>query len=157
MKNNKTLKAVIIAVVITVIITGGIGVTAMQFFADKIMFTPSDSEWEVNNVADAIDDLYVKKEKIEIRVCAHTWKENTKGGGATVLNTYNYKYLKLKDFEYENNSQADIYFTDGQYNIIAAEIDKEYDLETSDISYLYITEEISSSYGWACVTAELYN
>ena len=54
-KNN------IFAFILGAIIFGSIGVvSAYAIFANDIGYTPKDTTWEVDNVKDAIDDLYAK-------------------------------------------------------------------------------------------------
>ncbi len=40
-------------------------VFAYSYLAQEIGFTPTDNEWEVDNVKDAIDDLHSKENKVE--------------------------------------------------------------------------------------------
>ena len=56
--NNKSLKLVIMSSLITAIIVGSIGVIAASLSAKDIGFTSTNEEWQVNNVEDAINDLY---------------------------------------------------------------------------------------------------
>ena len=52
-------KSNIFAFILGALIFGGIvGVSAYTIFADDIGYTPKDTNWEVDNVKDAIDDLY---------------------------------------------------------------------------------------------------
>lgn len=60
-------KRIVITFMVTAIIFSGIGVVAgTQFFAKDVVFTPSkenqDKGWEVNNVEDALNDLYSNKD-----------------------------------------------------------------------------------------------
>ena len=55
------MKKGIIGFVLGALIFGGIGVvSAYTIFANDIGYTPKDTTWEVDNVKDAIDDLYTK-------------------------------------------------------------------------------------------------
>ena len=54
-------KSNIFAFIIGALIFGSIGVvSAYTIFANDIGYTPSDTTWDVDNVKDAIDDLYIK-------------------------------------------------------------------------------------------------
>jgi len=145
--------------ILGIIISSGITVYAATTLLSKdIGFVPDNSSWEVNNVQDALNDLYSSvEEPKEISLCAHSWTANGKAGAAIDLDYYDYRYLKLKNFGYQSGSNATVYFTDESYNTVETELDKEYDRNNSIIRYLYITESISSSYGWSCVTVEFYN
>jgi len=55
---NKVLKAVILTAIFTTILVGNIGVVAVTLTAKDIGFTSSKEEWQVNNVEDAMNDLY---------------------------------------------------------------------------------------------------
>jgi hypothetical protein len=59
---KKIIKNPIFTFILGALIFGGIvGVSAYTIFANDIGYTPKDSSWEVDNVKDAIDDLYTKK------------------------------------------------------------------------------------------------
>ena len=60
---KKILKSRIFLVIITAIICTSIGVSATILYqADEIGFTPDDPNWNVNNLEDALNDLYENKE-----------------------------------------------------------------------------------------------
>lgn len=157
---KKIFKSRIFAFILGTLIFSGItAVSAYTILANDIEYTPKDTTWEVNNVKDAIDDLYSKVDNStqEIKFCAHTWGNNVNGGSNIDFANYNYKKFKIKSFDYLDNSNAEFYFTDINYNTIPAEINKEYSLKESNISYLYITEQVNASYGYSCITLEFYN
>ena len=157
---KKIFKSRIFTFILGAILFGGIGVvSAYTIFANDIGYTPKDTIWKVDNVKDAIDDLYSKADNStqEIIFCAHTWGNNVKGGSNIAFANYNYRKFKIKSFNYLANSNAEFYFTDSNYNTIPAEINKEYSLNESNISYLYITEQVNASYGYSCITLEFYN
>jgi len=58
MKNKKTLFIVLLTAFISVILTVGISVVAITLTAKEIKFVPINSEWQVDNVEDAMNDLY---------------------------------------------------------------------------------------------------
>jgi len=58
MKNNKILKTIILTSFAWILISGTIGVVAIEMIAKEIKFEPTNSEWQVDNVEDAINDLY---------------------------------------------------------------------------------------------------
>lgn len=53
-----SLKHLIITGIICSVISSGIGVTAITLTADKVTYTPEDSEFNVQNVDEAINLLY---------------------------------------------------------------------------------------------------
>lgn len=56
---KKVLKSRIFAFILGAIIFSGItSVAAYSIFANDIGYTPKDSTWEVNNIQDAVDDLF---------------------------------------------------------------------------------------------------
>jgi len=65
-KNNKTLKAVILTAIITTLIVGGTCVAAVALTAKEIGFTSTNEGWNVTNVEDAMNDLYVEANKTKI-------------------------------------------------------------------------------------------
>ena len=61
---KKFLKSKLFVFVLGAIIFGGTGtVLAYTYAANQISYTPKDTSWKVDNVKDAIDDLYVKAPK----------------------------------------------------------------------------------------------
>lgn len=60
-----------------VIFSGITGVAAYSILASDIGYTPKDSSWEVNNVKDAIDDLYTKSKNVKKISCLYI--SGTKG------------------------------------------------------------------------------
>lgn len=58
-KNNKTLKAVILTAIFTTIIVGGLGVTAVTLTAKNVIFNSTSENLKATNVEDAINELYV--------------------------------------------------------------------------------------------------
>ena len=55
---KKLIKNNLFGFILGAIIFGSIGVAASQLFANDIGYTPIDTTWQVDNVKDAIDDLY---------------------------------------------------------------------------------------------------
>lgn len=55
---KKTMKGIVIGVILGTIITGGIGVTAITLSANQVNYSPSNSSFNVSNVKAAIDKLY---------------------------------------------------------------------------------------------------
>ena len=58
MKINKTVKVWILSSLISIIATSGIAVAAVSLNAKEIPFTSKDENWQVDNVEDAMNDLY---------------------------------------------------------------------------------------------------
>ena len=64
---KKIIKSRVFAFVLGAIIFSGItGVAAYTIFASDIGYTPKDTAWEVDNVKDAIDELYEKKTTLNL-------------------------------------------------------------------------------------------
>ena len=60
-------KSNIFSFLLGAVIFGSIGVAASTIFANDIGYTPKDTTWEVDNVKDAIDDLYkVSKDYVKL-------------------------------------------------------------------------------------------
>lgn len=55
---NKTLKVAVLTAIISILLTGGICVSAVALKADDIIYNPSNSEWKVDNAEDALNNLY---------------------------------------------------------------------------------------------------
>jgi len=61
----KNLKTIILTALISVILTSGICVVAVKISAKDVGFTASNEEWKVNNVNDAVNDLYESSKNAE--------------------------------------------------------------------------------------------
>lgn len=59
---NNNLK-VIVAFILGILITSTIGVVAYTINANDVSFTPSNKNWKVTNVKEAVDELYSKSSK----------------------------------------------------------------------------------------------
>jgi len=57
---SKTFKTIALTSIITTVLLGSIGVAAYNVVAKEISFTPTNSNWQVDNVEDAVNDLYDK-------------------------------------------------------------------------------------------------
>jgi len=58
MKINKTVKVGILSSLVSILATSGIAVAAVSLSAKEIPFTSNDENWQVDNVEDAVNDLY---------------------------------------------------------------------------------------------------
>lgn len=161
-KNN--LK-VFVTMIITTIIVGSVSVyAASQYFAKDITFTPTNENFKkengeaITNVEDALNELYNQKNNgnLQYSFCTHTWNSNQKGGANIQFSDFNYKKFKIISFNSLAGSTATYYLADKDYSPLATSLNEEYLLD-SDIRYLYITEQTSQSYGYACATVEFYN
>jgi len=65
---RKDFKLVILTIISTLLVAGSINVVAVTLAAKDIKFTSNDSEWQVGNVEDAIDDLYVTSKNTEGKI-----------------------------------------------------------------------------------------
>ena len=97
MKNKITFKTLIVAIMITAILSGTVGVLGVQVLAKNVNFTPTDEEWNVTNVEDAMNDLYVLGKNatfdIEFTLAASTSITLNSHSVATYLNS-NIKFNK---------------------------------------------------------------
>ena len=61
---KRIIKNPLLTFILGALIFGSIGVvSAYTIFANDIGYTPKDTSWEVDNVKDAIDDLYIEASK----------------------------------------------------------------------------------------------
>jgi len=68
---KKFLTSRVFAFLLGALLFSGItGVAAYNMFASNVGYTPEDTSWEVDNVSDAIDDLYLKVNDRVIKVIA---------------------------------------------------------------------------------------
>lgn len=82
---KKIFKSRVFAFVLGALLFGSIGVvSAYTILANDIGYTPSNTTWEVDNVKDAIDDLYTKanNQKVATQVATLT----TQGATYTMQN-----------------------------------------------------------------------
>ncbi len=90
---NKVLKSRIFSFILGAVIFGGIvGVSAYSILASDIEYTPQDATWEVDNVSDALNELYIKSSisKTEVIVSKNQWVETI-----TFTPSPEYKYYIL--------------------------------------------------------------
>ena len=94
------MKKGIIGFVLGALIFGSIGVvSAYTIFANDIGYTPKDTSWEVDNVKDAIDDLYSKANISEKNVEDFYFIVWTVDNGFYFSNYQNYKYFKITEMD----------------------------------------------------------
>ena len=97
---KKVFKSRIFAFVLGSLIFGSIGVvSAYTIFANDIGYTPKDTTWEVDNVKDAIDDLYTKS-KNKVSEIGENIVVSNYTGTRDIISTK----LKLKEGTYLCNS-----------------------------------------------------
>ena len=82
------------------ILTSGITVFAAIVNANDIKYTPNDSNWNVENVEEAINDLYKNRNEInnfkgEFRLSAYDESNNNAKESYVDINVNNYKNLKI--------------------------------------------------------------
>lgn len=135
-KNNKTLKAVILTAIITTLIVGGIGVTAIKISASDIIFKSTSEGLTADNVEDAINELYQKEEYIESSILTRT--EIGSGGDGTYDATVipNYQELTADNFVFVPSTVSVYYNTWGHPDTYK----KKYDTKYSSISLTYNPE-----------------
>ena len=57
---NKTFKTIALTSIITTVLLVSVGVVAYKAVAKEVSFTPINENWQVDNVEDAVNDLYDK-------------------------------------------------------------------------------------------------
>ena len=67
-------KKIIITAIICFLISGTVGVVAYKVGAGDVSFTPDNSEWQVDNVEDAVNDLYEKNVCSGTFICNYGYK-----------------------------------------------------------------------------------
>lgn len=57
---KKVFSSRIFLVVVTAIITtGGTALASCTYYSNQVLYSPSDNTWNVSNVKEALDDLYM--------------------------------------------------------------------------------------------------
>jgi len=80
---RKTIKGIVIGSIFGIILAGSIGVAAVTLTAKEVSFSPSDSEFNVNNVEGAINELY--NIAVENSQSAINWQSKTWNTGSTSI------------------------------------------------------------------------
>ena len=105
----KQLKSNIISFILGALIFGGIGaVFAYSIFANNVGFTPTDNTWNVNNVENAINDLY----RTQIYYCSFIksikpMTSNTSSDGTASSNSLLSSSAVYKAFDGNTNTGVD--------------------------------------------------
>ena len=87
-------RSVVVAFILGGIIFSSItGVIAYQFSAKDISYTPSNSNWKVNNVSDAIDELELYKQKSSSTLLWTNTNPTIFGPQTISLNITDYDYI----------------------------------------------------------------
>ena len=169
-KNN--LK-VFVAVVISGIVFGGIGVYAANtYLAHDISYTPSNENFDANNVEDALNELYDNSEiakSINIKLQNETRDSLNFSHAAFLINDANldinkhYKHFKLENqIKNENVSYCKVTAWSRKYNnSVELEYNKQYDVLNSDDEYtfsaIYLVTLSKKAGDWAnCSTNILF-
>lgn len=111
-------KSIIITAVISVLLTSAVGVVAAKLTAKDIEFTSVNEEWQVDNVEDAMNDLYQTAENKRLNVVKVG--SGTLGmNGAAETKTFNLSgYEGYKDFELYKNIWINVRIVqDGSQNV----------------------------------------
>jgi len=92
---NGKLKTIILTAIVCFSISG-IGVVAVNILANDIGFTPNDEEWQVNNVNDAMNDLYELTDKPASKTISFGIRGDAHGDSyfSTLTNGYNTAVIK---------------------------------------------------------------
>lgn len=141
------IKKYILGILTGILITCGIGVTASVIYnSSEVGFTPTNTEWKVNNLQDAINDLYLNKTDFDSsNISFETYKGNR--GNVTLSKSVDKgKYLAVVSFvEGSINSKA--YDIDSEDEMGTVTGDK--DCTVTKLSAKYIGKTATSTVGGA--------
>ena len=94
-----------IGILIGIVITASIGVTATVLYnSSEIGFTPANSNWEVNNIQSAINDLYQSKGGLDDN--SNVYSSDAKAIGKWINNKTIYQ--KTYTWTIENETDYDV-------------------------------------------------
>ena len=131
-------------------IFGSISVYAYTLNANEIQFTPNDSNWNVNNVSDAINNMYEKTKEFtgEFYLSGFDIMEPVRVGYFDI-NVNGYKKIKIDvNFTYEDPSAFDSYIlVDGvKTNTITSTGSFDIDVTNNNVVRIYYYELYGYTY-----------
>lgn len=88
---RKTIKGIIIGGILGTIITGGLGVAAVTLTAEQIKYMPSNENFTVTNVQEAMDEIY-KIAEYKIPLDTYFYEQGTEGDSSTIV-----RYKKINN------------------------------------------------------------
>ena len=162
-------KSNIFSFIVGAVLFGGIGVVAAyNMLAKDIKYTPSDTSWNVDNVEDAIDDLYANKNKeilnkFTLKVRAESYSSTYQGVTNYNMNNMssikdNYQFFKITDISTENLKSYEFAGWDTKTKtIIPIQMNKEYSLDQISSFWIIVTSNSNGTMGYAIPTVEFYN
>ena len=157
------LKSRVFAFVLGAIIFGGIGVASAIIYQSKdVIYTPTETTWEVDNVKDALDDLYINASKFKtmtIGLQARSWSTSSESSALLDFSPFVgiYKYFKVINltntslrscliYRWDKNAQAEF---ETVQNV-------EYSLDNNANVYLNVVND-NNTYGTCMARVLLYN
>ena len=148
---KRMIKNPIFAFILGAIIFGGIGtVVAATILAKDVSYTPKDTTWKVDNVKDAIDDLYTKANKeilnkFTISIDSDSYSSTRIGRYDLNFSgsiTDNYKYFKVLSVEKLGNTTKTCEikaWSNAQLTMYNIELNKQYEMKSTADGYNFGT------------------
>ena len=130
----KLIKSRLFAFVLGALIFGSIGVvSAYTIFANDIGYTPSDSTWKVDNVKDAIDELYTEaNNNLSVRFGIYN---NSTLSMFYVMDFKKYENFEVSEMDCANSGSGHFQISNANWtSTIDGELNKKY--KTADFSQL---------------------
>ena len=155
---KKILKSRLFFFILGILITIGIGtVFAYSYVAGDVGFTPTDTEWPVDNTSDALNDLYVTTKSsmyidfyFSTEALSSSW--NSRAISSVSLTGYSskYRYIILRRIDKGSTcSSYDIFFYDSSWsNNVIPTVGQKYILSSYPIFY---NTAVKTSSGGSCV------
>ena len=108
MKNN--IKIIITIIICSIFFTGVTGYAVSQFYAKDIRFVSTNSNWNVDNVEDALNDLYLNSNK-ELALVTSFSEGSKTTKEYTFTKDYDYIIISGSGVNNYNNANAGIEIT----------------------------------------------
>ena len=166
-------KSNILSFIVGALLFGCIGtVAAYNLLAKDVKYTPSDSTWEVDNVKDAIDELYIKSNKEILNRFTTTLRAATSHtvNAEALLNfdggiKSNYKYFKITGITPNANASycKCLAWSTKQSESIELSLNSEYEVRSNTDNYsfsgimAYAGSKSNSSFATCLVGITFYN
>ena len=147
-------KNTLFGIIIGIILCSGIVYGVNLYKSEDISYEPTDASWEVSNVNDAIDSLYVKTKEIEKPYDVNTFGIWVSSNGAASSTHYfpckGYSLLSINATNYRNNVTtvhgcSSITCSGNQDNLITISDNGTYTVDISEYDYISIIGTSSST------------
>ena len=155
-------KKIIITSIICFLISGTIGVVAYKVGAGDVSFTPENENWQVDNVEDAVNDLYESYNNVfETSIRTDSFSVNP---GITNFNLgtgsfKKYRYFKIiRKTPNENVDKYNIYgWSVSENSDITLSLNEEYDMNEINNLWIVITSKTEGIEAYGYTTVLFYN